>query len=232
MDSIKEELLKHNILVLRRLCSINRLESNYLRRINAVNVLITHYASIRIQRFFRKRHGNMNCLISFDLLYYPFYGFKTGNKFLYYNIEPLRDCLFTTGQFKDPTIFAEYTIDNIKDMDNIYTSFKQYIPMETLVDAYHNTEFYEQQRITNSKVSQIESLLDYEIIESLESGVLSRFYINEYEGLIQLSRPTAYTIIKRHIKWLEYIYNTEIDDFEKMENANMLINDLYDLDSQ
>jgi hypothetical protein len=101
---------------------------------------------IRIQKWFRDKVAyNDICPISLERVRYPCWGYRTYNKFTYYNLPELAYYFVTSGDFRDPSTRNIVTISHVTSLANV---LKQDTAMSKikLIKAFHSDEQFRLKR--------------------------------------------------------------------------------------
>jgi hypothetical protein len=156
---------KLTVNILKKLCHLKKITKySKLTKLELVK-LIEKYDSVKkIQKWFRKRY-NPTCPISLDKIKYPCFGYvpSRGGTIIYYNLEPLKNYLIKSGNFKDPNTREVYNEDIIKKIDCIDGG-------NELMKAFKNKRFYEKIKERELENLIIERELD-RIVEELTKDI-------------------------------------------------------------
>jgi len=104
---------------LHKFCKINNIKCYHKLNKQQLFQKIKEWQSIiKIQKFFRKSLGFDICPITLIKPKYPYFYFKSKDHFTYYNIEDITNYLLCTSDFRDPKSREEFTINDIKKLNN------------------------------------------------------------------------------------------------------------------
>jgi hypothetical protein len=121
--NMKKDLLNNCTLnILKKICKFLGIKKySSLKKTELIFLINKHNSILKIQRFMRKKlsEGAL-CSISCEQIRYPCFSFKSGNKFIYYNLIELRNYLIKTGNFVDPNTRIVYSDKQLLDIDTIY----------------------------------------------------------------------------------------------------------------
>ena len=110
-----------NLITLKKISKIYKVKKfSRLRKNELIREIIKNKSCLYIQRFYRKRLiNNSLCPICLEKIKEnkPCYGYKTENKFIYYDMDCLIDNVLVSGDFRDPISRRLYTIENLKSID-------------------------------------------------------------------------------------------------------------------
>lgn len=131
-----------------------------LSRIKKKATLITklcfYFAVSKIQRWTRRIQAyNDVCPISYVMVSYPCWGFKSGKKRTYYNFPILIEYLASSGVFKDPMSRQEITKQHIKELRKIQKSFPNLSSID-IQNIYNSKQRYEIERELDEQISNLE----------------------------------------------------------------------------
>jgi hypothetical protein len=209
---------------------------------NELNELIS---AVLIQRFIRKQWiKDSVCPISYEPVVYPCFCFHARKVKIYYNLEPLRDFIIKTGDFKDPSTKIPFTTKDIEQIDILckYNKLKK-IPgyPSGIMEANNNIRFYDKIKQRESEQLTIERILDFacdNISRILHSGSTGEQIDAEQLATYYQDYKSHFRLLKsRSSDHAKYIINKHIDSLEKDigsicgETASYLyiINDFYNL---
>lgn len=167
MQNIKSDLLVLKLDIIKKICKLYNIKYTKLKKNEMIELIIKYLSCIKIQRNFRKYiSSDQICPISMSMVRYPCFGYKSKNnkKFIYYNLVDIIEYLLNTGDFRDPKTREEYSVEQLKVMDNLKEYYK--IPGRSLVFASKDKKFYENKKNNENTILVAERCVD-DIISSL-----------------------------------------------------------------
>lgn len=95
--------------------------SRIKRKKTFVRKLTEHFSCVKIQRWYRKAKAfNSLCPISMEYVRYPCWRYPTQlERYTYYNLPVLVDCLLTSGDFRDPISREKITYEHTLEIADI-----------------------------------------------------------------------------------------------------------------
>jgi len=181
---------------------------------------------IKIQKSIRKfLSRGENCPISLDIIKYPCFPYKLGNKLIYYNNKSIKDYILSTGDFRDPTSRTNFTEKDLKTIDDIDLFYldktgnkKIYV---SVLKASKNKNYYKKIKEREYELLILERTIDeilQDMINLIEMNasidvmfVLTTLYLHDFGEYIK----RIFSRSKEHCK---YILDKNIVIFEKLIN--------------
>jgi len=224
------DLDSDTLVTLNKMCKFLHIR-NYssLRKSALVSLITRHYATIRLQRWTRRvLSKGESCPISCESIKYPCFAFKTTNNVLiYYNLVELRNFLIKTGDFRDPSTRANYTDEQLLEMDSVYkyyyglhpqTSKTEETGFKSVFKASKSTRFYEK-----IKEKEQEQLIFERLLDSICDDMIR--FVNETncDNLMMLETMYLYDyriqfrrLVNRSKTHAEYVVNRNISNVNQV----------------
>jgi hypothetical protein len=213
-----------NVKDLQNICKKRKIR-NYskLRKAELIDTINKFSAVLKIQRWYRNRLINgEECQITFDEVKYPCYGYNVlKGKFIYYNLEPLKQHLISSGDFRDPKTRNVFTDKQLKAI-----GFDVYF-------ASKNHKFYEQKRRHEQMLLTQERIIDY-VTEDLTKCIdLNDRYKMSYQltsfekhygTLAKLCKKTAEYVFNKTMENINTYVDAGLGDFPKVSHEGSIVN--------
>jgi nicotinamide mononucleotide adenylyltransferase len=261
-----------NLSILKQLCRNNHIK-NYskLCKKDTIDLINKYHSCLKIQRFLRKfLSRNSKCPISLDPISYPCYAYrpnrnrectepktkmqKIDSVLVYYNIEPLKNFLISTGDFRDPSTRILYTesdliqIDKIDDWYRKIKKIKEERPKKknSVYSASKNKKFYRKNNdieyevmlldrhiddITRDIRNTINDISDRDNINKLNTEYLINYRL-QFRRLMARCRDSARYTINKTIRNINFEIQNGIYAKKQLETRDHAIHFLYQLSEE
>ncbi len=252
-------LSNNTIVVLKKICKFLGLKNYcHLKKSELIVEINKHHSVLKIQKFIRKIFSREEyCSLSCEPIKYPCFAFKTQrNVLIYYNLESLRSFLIKSGDFRDPNTRAEYSEENVLQIDNMYKQYKSKIDnkdsekeklyFSSVHKAFKNKKFYQKIREKELELLTYERILD-RICEDMKLYidenrkdnhiVLTTVYLFDYrvqfKRLNNRSKEHAEYVIKKNIENINQVIMKENNYIEdQLQTCNYIVAYFYQLQEE
>lgn len=210
---------KLTVNILKKLCHVKKLTKySKMAKKEIIDLIQKNNSAQKIQKWFRTKY-NSTCPISLDKIKYPCFGYVPlkGGTIIYYNLEPLKNYLIKSGNFKDPNTREEYTEDIIKKIDKLDGGGE-------LLRAYRNKSFYKKMKERELENLVIERELD-RIVDELIKEISAQEINLRRKYLIETVYILGYKIyLKRMISkdkdYAKYALDKNISSMQLYNDKN------------
>lgn len=166
---------------LKKLCRRYHIKGySSLNREGMVCKINKFFSVLKIQKFIRSIWiGSDVCPITMEKIVYPCWGFRpkgisvnSRTPFIYYNLEPLVEYLFSSGNFRDPKTREPYQEKTLKMLDSLKNQFK-IKHTKSLYKCSINRSYYRKKKEREEDLMVLEFCID-EVVSSMRLLVENR----------------------------------------------------------
>lgn len=184
---------------LHKFCKLNNIKGYHKLNKAQLHQKIQEWQStIKIQRCFRKYLGFDICPITLSRPKYPYFYYKSGEHYTYYNIEDITNYLLCSSDFRDPKSREEYSIDIIKKLNN-KNLLKAFNDRQTnlLLKKETDERILILERCLDEVCSSFRTMIEEKHINNINEDIqIYKYYFNQ---LKHISSNDSYRIIDSNI---------------------------------
>ncbi len=214
--------------ILNNMCKRRELKgTSKCKKQDLIYMLKYHNSVVKIQTWYRKKLiKDQQCPISLEPITYPCYPYCPSKQpkaiFIYYNLDPLKSFLITTGDFRDPKTRISYTKKQLIDIDkDVYKASKNILHYKRKKERDNEILFLE--RYMDELTQEMIDLVETPDIYKLDA-IYFYSYKLQYKKLEIRSKEHAQYVLGKSIQNINFVIDKGIQN-KTYNHKQMFIRD-------